>query len=109
MRRASTCRSSTSAGTRSPVARTLSKRDARGVWPLARPPAGDRDTEAHDALDGLLVIHRVAALADDREVVQQRVDGSERATGQDRQLNAFEPPPHLALVDRVRERPCPSR
>ena len=70
---------------------------AYGPSPGRRP--GDRDAEAHDALDGLLVVHRVAPLADDREVVEQRVDGGERAAGQGRQHDPIEPPPHLALVD----------
>ena len=76
----------------------LEQRDARGVRALAGTPARDRDPEADDTLDGLLVVHRVAPVADDREVGDERVDGRQGASREDRQLGALVAPPNVGLA-----------
>jgi hypothetical protein len=52
----------------------LEQRDACRVRSFARLPAGDRDPETDDALDGLLVVHRIAASPDEVEIFDQFVD-----------------------------------
>ena len=57
--------------------------------------ARDRDAEADHAFDRLLVIHRVAASADDVEVREQGIDVRQRPAGERRQLDPLEAPRDL--------------
>ena len=80
---------------------------AYGPSPGPRP--GMAIAEADDPFHRLLVVHRVAPLADDVEIGQERVDGREGPAGQARELDAGQPPLRSRPGPGMREPPSRSR